>query len=57
MEGETKKTVRDHRIGNLQRTRDIINGRAPTPQTVEEVLAAESARLGVQLTVKKEGTE
>jgi hypothetical protein len=57
MEGEIQKTVRDHRIGNLQRTRDIINGRAPTPQTVEEVLAAESARLGVQLTVKKEGTE
>jgi hypothetical protein len=57
MEGEIQKTVRDHRLGNLQRTRDIINGRAPAQPTVEEILAEESARLGVPLAIKKEGSE
>jgi hypothetical protein len=50
-----ERTVRDHGVGNLKRTRDIMNGKTQPPPTVEEILAAESARLGVQLTVKKEG--
>ena len=57
MEGEIRKTVRDHRIGNLRRTRDIVNGRAPAQPTVEEILAEESARLGLPLAVKKEGSQ
>lgn len=57
MEGEIQKTVRDHRVGNLQRTRDIINGKTLEPLTVDEVLASESARLGVPLAVKKAESE
>jgi hypothetical protein len=57
MEGKIQKTVRDHRVGNLKRTRDIVNGRAPAQPTVEEILAEESARLGLPLAVKKEGSQ
>jgi hypothetical protein len=53
MEGEIQKTVRDHRIGNLRRTRDIVNGRAPAQPSVEEILAEEEKRLGVKLEIKK----
>jgi hypothetical protein len=48
-----ERTVTDHRIGNLKRTRDIINGKLQPPPTAGEILAAESARLGVKLEIKK----
>ncbi len=54
MENGTTRTVRVHGVGNLKRTRDIINGKVPPPPSTEEILAAESARLGVPLAVKKE---
>lgn len=54
MESGITKTVRVHGVGNLKRTRDIINGKTQPPPTTEEILAAESARLGVPLAVKKE---
>ena len=57
MEGEMHKTVRIHGVENLPRVRQILNGQPLTPQTVEEVLAAESLRLGVKLEIKKEGKD
>jgi hypothetical protein len=48
-----ERTVRDHRVGNLKRTRDIINGKIQPPPTVEEILDAEEKRLGVKLEIKK----
>jgi hypothetical protein len=47
------KTVRIHAVENLKRIRDVMNRKIQPPPTVEEVLASESARLGVPLTVKK----
>jgi hypothetical protein len=52
-----ERTITDHTVGNLKRTRDIINGKIQSPPTAEEILAAESARLGVRLVVKKESSE
>jgi hypothetical protein len=49
-----ERTMRDHRVENLQRTRAIINGHPPPEKTVEEILAEESARLGVKLTISEE---
>jgi hypothetical protein len=48
--------MRDHRVENLERTRAVVNGRVPREETVEEILARESARLGVPLVIapKKE---
>jgi hypothetical protein len=48
-----ERTIVDHRVGNLKRTRDIVNGRAPAQPTVEEILAEEEKRLGVKLEIKK----
>lgn len=49
--------VNDHRISNLPRTRDILNGKLSPPPTTEEILAEESKRLGVSLVVKKEDSD
>ena len=49
--------IRDHRVENLSRTRDILNGKLQQPPTLEEVLAAESQRLGRQLMVKRDEKE
>ena len=52
---EIRKQVRIHGVENLPRVKQILNGQPLTPQTVDEVLAAEERRLGVRLSVKKEG--
>ena len=47
------KTVRVHGVDNLKRIRDMMNGKPPAQPSVEEILAEESARLGVKLEIKK----
>ena len=54
MDGEIRRSTVDHRVGNLKRTRDILNQKMTPEPTVEEVLAEESRRLGVKLEIKKE---
>jgi|HubBroStandDraft_4_1064222.scaffolds.fasta_scaffold61113_3 hypothetical protein len=57
MESGITRTLRVHggdASEKLKRVRDLINGRIPTPPTVDEVLASESQRLGMPLAVKKE---
>lgn len=55
MEGGITRTVRDRRTGvqKLKRIREIVNGKIQPPPSVEEILAAEGKRLGVQLEIKK----
>ena len=52
-DGMIRRSVIDHRVENLSRTRDILNGKMTPPPTLEETLAAEEKRLGVKLEVKK----
>jgi hypothetical protein len=55
----TPEQSAESRKQNLQRTRQVFGGRFHDgiEPSVEDVLAAESARLGVTLAIKKEGSE
>jgi hypothetical protein len=51
-----ERTV-DHRISNLARTKQILNGKMETPLTARELLALEEKRLGVKFEIVTKGDE
>jgi hypothetical protein len=52
VDGEIQRTTIDH-TGKLKRLKAILNGQPPPEETVEQILARESKRLGMKLEIKK----